>query len=183
MVITTLFCGTSDLLSAVYMSQWIIRLPPQSVSLSGKQSRLMIRKRCVVCLKSPRKHVDLLHCTLGGTPCSHWQFYVDYIMNDILGMICNAHLALADEFGPSHPDCIQLAALASQAVDFSKTGIPVDRDFVRPDAYPDFMGKEVVYILFHHFFDSSSEVSTCRKKWLQFPRATRCWQYDFGLLV
>jgi len=88
---------------------------------------------------------------LGGTNCSLEQFWLDYIMNDLLGMIWNAHMALADEFSPSHPECIQLASLASQAVDFSKTGIPVERDFTRPSAYPDFMGKEVIHVLFCRF--------------------------------
>lgn len=54
-------------------------------------------------------------------------FFVNFMENDKLGMICVNHLQLADEHtaGTLHPDCIKLAEMASTAVDFSKTGIPV----------------------------------------------------------
>lgn len=54
-------------------------------------------------------------------------FFVHFMENDCLGQICNKHMQIADQ----HPDgtfstpCIQLANMASTAVDFSKTGIPV----------------------------------------------------------
>lgn len=71
------------------------------------------------------------------------KFFVDHILNNILGIVCNAHMALADESpdGPYDPACLVLAAKASQAVDFSKTGVPVERDFPRAESYPDYMGK------------------------------------------
>ena len=50
-------------------------------------------------------------------------------------------MALADKHGPYHDDCLKLAALASQAVDFVKTGVPVSHnDTPKVDEYPDFMG-------------------------------------------
>ena len=62
--------------------------------------------------------------------------------NDVLGRICNTHLALADCFGPSDYACRELAELASQAVDFTKTGVKVDMSSVaKATEYPDFMGK------------------------------------------
>lgn len=63
--------------------------------------------------------------------------------NDKLGMISLQHLQLADQkpMGTLDPGCIKLAALASTAVDYSKTGIPADmQDAPRPAKFkPDFM--------------------------------------------
>ncbi|KAI0790029.1 RNA dependent RNA polymerase-domain-containing protein [Abortiporus biennis] len=68
--------------------------------------------------------------------------FVDFIMNDMLGRICNAHMALADKSSPADTDCVTLARLASQAVDFSKNGVPVDPQQIPfVVEYPDFMGK------------------------------------------
>jgi hypothetical protein len=55
-------------------------------------------------------------------------FFIDFMRTDILGMIATRHVILADYHpeGTTHRDCIELAELHSTAVDFSKTGIPVD---------------------------------------------------------
>lgn len=68
---------------------------------------------------------------------------MDFIKNDVLGRVCNTHLALADQFGPQDQECIDLAVLASKAVDFGKTGVPVLKDELPHgvEEYPDFMGK------------------------------------------
>ena len=72
------------------------------------------------------------------------EYFVNYIVNDSLGIIANAHTVFADrEHGKamSHP-CIELAKLFSIAVDFPKTGFPA---VIPPDLYvkeyPDFMEK------------------------------------------
>jgi hypothetical protein len=54
-------------------------------------------------------------------------FFVDFMETDQLGRICNVHKMLADqsEEGVNDERCIKLAGMASTAVDFSKTGIPV----------------------------------------------------------
>ena len=65
-------------------------------------------------------------------------------MNDVLGRVCNTHMAFADHpsYGPRSEQCLRLARLASNAVDFPKSGVPVDsRDIPRVPEYPDFMGK------------------------------------------
>ncbi|RUS27038.1 RNA dependent RNA polymerase-domain-containing protein [Jimgerdemannia flammicorona] len=71
-------------------------------------------------------------------------FFVQYIKNDNLGMIANAHLALADQspLGALEGHCLRLAGLHSVAVDFPKTGIPAifERE-CRATAFPDFMEK------------------------------------------
>ena len=54
-------------------------------------------------------------------------FFVEFMETDQLGQICNRHLQIADQKlrGVFDDDCINLADMASQAVDFSKTGIAV----------------------------------------------------------
>ncbi|OVA03721.1 RNA recognition motif domain [Macleaya cordata] len=73
------------------------------------------------------------------------KFFVDYMINDTLGMISTAHLVHADcepEKARSSK-CRQLATLHSMAVDFAKTGAPAEMPRVlRPKEYPDFMERE-----------------------------------------
>ncbi|KAL9594745.1 MAG: hypothetical protein Q9219_006857 [cf. Caloplaca sp. 3 TL-2023] len=68
-------------------------------------------------------------------------FFVQFMENDQLGRLSTLHQTLADQklLGVFDPDCILLAEMCSTAVDFSKTGIPVDlsktpkSSRVRPD--------------------------------------------------
>ena len=58
-------------------------------------------------------------------------FFIDFMQNDQLGRIATLHQVLADgEQGTRSPSCLELAALHSTAVDFSKTGIPVGQIMV-----------------------------------------------------
>ncbi|KAL1413347.1 hypothetical protein Q8F55_001106 [Vanrija albida] len=72
--------------------------------------------------------------------------FVQYILNDVLGQVDNAHLAQADINDPSHPTCLDLAEIHSTAVDFAKTGkaalLPKEYS---PERWPDFMGKPKSY--------------------------------------
>jgi len=54
-------------------------------------------------------------------------FFIEFMKSDQLGRISNLHVIMADRKpeGTCDPDCIKLAELASIAVDFSKSGIPV----------------------------------------------------------
>jgi hypothetical protein len=54
-------------------------------------------------------------------------FFIQFMETDQLGRISTLHQILADKHasGTFHPECIKLAEMASTAVDFSKTGIPV----------------------------------------------------------
>ncbi|GES78777.1 RNA-dependent RNA polymerase 6-like [Rhizophagus clarus] len=72
------------------------------------------------------------------------EFFKDFMLNDKLGQISNLHVALADrrEEGVNYIGCKMLAALASKAVDFCKTGIPVTETLPSIDEYPDFMEKD-----------------------------------------
>ena len=72
------------------------------------------------------------------------EFFLDYMQNDILGPICNSHLAIADrsDQGALDPRCKDLAKLQSIAVDYPKTGHPAKMEPEHhPPTYPDFMKK------------------------------------------
>jgi len=68
-------------------------------------------------------------------------FFIEYMNMDRLGQISNKHKIRADKSaGTNDPECLLLAKLASDAVDFSKSGIPADMsriprgvDHIRPD--------------------------------------------------
>ncbi|KAM5343104.1 hypothetical protein ACJ41O_014070 [Fusarium nematophilum] len=70
-------------------------------------------------------------------------FFINFMRTDILGVIAMRHVVLADynEYGTRHSTCVSLAEMHSTAVDFSKTGIPVDiKQLPKPPPYrPDFL--------------------------------------------
>ncbi|KAH0536953.1 hypothetical protein FGG08_006218 [Glutinoglossum americanum] len=67
---------------------------------------------------------------LGETVQRHHMtdFFIQFMENDQLGRIATLHQTLADQRmeGTLNPDCLTLASMHSDAVDFSKSGIPVD---------------------------------------------------------
>uniref|UniRef100_A0A0E0CR57 RNA-dependent RNA polymerase n=1 Tax=Oryza meridionalis TaxID=40149 RepID=A0A0E0CR57_9ORYZ len=71
-------------------------------------------------------------------------YFTNYIVNESLGMIANAHVVFADkeDLKAESLPCIELAKLFSIAVDFPKTGVPA---LIPPELhvkeYPDFMEK------------------------------------------
>ncbi|KAJ7954353.1 RNA-dependent RNA polymerase [Quillaja saponaria] len=72
------------------------------------------------------------------------EYFANYIVNDSLGIISNAHTAFADkEYEKAmSSQCIELSKLFSVAVDFPKTGIPaVTPPHLYVKEYPDFMEK------------------------------------------
>uniref|UniRef100_A0A1D1ZGP2 RNA-dependent RNA polymerase n=2 Tax=Anthurium amnicola TaxID=1678845 RepID=A0A1D1ZGP2_9ARAE len=72
-------------------------------------------------------------------------FFTKNMVNESLGVICNAHVVHADcsEHGAMDDICLRLAELAALAVDFPKTGkiVSMPHD-LKPKLYPDFMGKD-----------------------------------------
>ncbi|CAL2030215.1 unnamed protein product [Caenorhabditis brenneri] len=81
------------------------------------------------------------------------EFYVQYLKLDSVGQISNAHLHNSDQYGLMSTVCMNLAKKNSQAVDFTKSGIPpadMTRDWRRdpitdemvppenPERIPDF---------------------------------------------
>ncbi|KAL5318216.1 hypothetical protein ACEPPN_013275 [Leptodophora sp. 'Broadleaf-Isolate-01'] len=70
-------------------------------------------------------------------------FFVKFMETDQLGRIATTHQVLADQetLGTLDPKCVLLAEMHSTAVDFSKTGVPVDMKRMPKfsPARPDFM--------------------------------------------
>lgn len=70
--------------------------------------------------------------------------FVDHMLNDVLGIVANRHMAIADDRSPFSKECLELAAIYAVAIDAVKTGIPAQlNEQLRPDKWPDFMGKPV----------------------------------------
>ncbi|OMO98990.1 RNA-dependent RNA polymerase, eukaryotic-type [Corchorus capsularis] len=72
------------------------------------------------------------------------EYFTNYIVNDSLGIIANAHTVFADRESTKamSSKCIELAKLFSIAVDFPKTGVPAEiPQELRVKEYPDFMEK------------------------------------------
>ncbi|KAL3986130.1 RNA dependent RNA polymerase family protein [Acanthocheilonema viteae] len=83
------------------------------------------------------------------------RFFVEYIMQDSIGVIANSFLANSDIFGITSDVCKSIAEKHSQSVDFPKTGRPpkpLVKDWSngpdgkimppeRPERWPDFMCK------------------------------------------
>ncbi|THH33039.1 hypothetical protein EUX98_g1143 [Antrodiella citrinella] len=98
---------------------------------------------------------DLLHEPMDYTPVTPFravppitvdhtkQHFLNFMFYDVLGQVSNAHMAHADQSGPRSEKCLRIAALASQAVDLPKSGVPVNvAEIPVVEEYPDFMGKE-----------------------------------------
>lgn len=70
-------------------------------------------------------------------------FFVTYMKNDCLPKIAHAHLAWADQLGVWDNKCLKLAKLHSDAVDYSKSGVPARMErFLQPRYWPHFMEKK-----------------------------------------
>lgn len=56
------------------------------------------------------------------------KFIVEYINSDVMGMLANRHITIADQSkdGVFDERCMRLAELCSKAVDYAKNGVPVD---------------------------------------------------------
>ena len=73
------------------------------------------------------------------------EFFVKALLNDSLGVICNAHVVHADKspLGALDENCLLLSQLAATAVDFPKTGKAATMPHhLRIREFPDFMEKD-----------------------------------------
>ncbi|GMJ03735.1 RNA-dependent RNA polymerase 1 [Hibiscus trionum] len=114
------------------------------------------------------------------------EYFTNYILNDSLGIIANAHRVFADKEPAKamSEQCIQLAKLSSIAVDFPKTGIPAKIPrHLRIHEYPDFMEKpdrltyesqSVIGRLYREVKSIEAEVSTSK----HFTKSVAKCSYD-----
>ncbi|KAL6756022.1 RNA dependent RNA polymerase-domain-containing protein [Haematococcus lacustris] len=66
--------------------------------------------------------------------------FKEFQVNNNLGIIANAWVALADGCGAEAELCLKLSVMHSMAVDYAKTGVPAClRDCALPSQYPHFM--------------------------------------------
>lgn len=100
-----------DLDGDLYNVIWDIEAMPQWTFAPADYPRVSPRP-----LKRPVTRADMA------------DFFIDFMKTDVLGMIAIRHVVVADkeDEGTVHPSCLALAGMHSTAVDFSKTGIPVD---------------------------------------------------------
>ncbi|KAH6648723.1 RNA dependent RNA polymerase-domain-containing protein [Truncatella angustata] len=71
------------------------------------------------------------------------RFFVEYLKNDSLSSIALAHVAWADKASVKSPECLELAKLHSNAVDYVKTGQPAHMGrALRPRSWPHFMERD-----------------------------------------
>lgn len=116
------------------------------------------------------------------------EVFANFMKSDQLGRIANAHLACAEQQLLSgctrHDTCARLVQLHSTAVDFAKTGVPVDPDelntLVCGLRYPDYMGKPK-----GDSFASTSAVGSIWRHARELPQAyrERIWGMDGALLL
>ncbi|XP_062113342.1 probable RNA-dependent RNA polymerase 1 [Humulus lupulus] len=120
-------CSGSDLDGDIYFVCWDHELiPPQQFQAMDYTSAQPIHLDHDVTMKEVR------------------EYFTDYIVNDSLGIIANAHTVFADKEPKKAKSnqCIELAKLFSIAVDFPKTGVPAKiPSRLRAKEYPDFMEK------------------------------------------
>ncbi|CDW99284.1 hypothetical protein [Sporisorium scitamineum] len=98
-------------------------------------------------IESPAQYKNVPPRSLAG-PCTFTDladFFVDYVINDQVGLVSHFHLQISDksDLHSLDPDCIKLAQLHAKAVDYRKTGQAVHRKDVPMPAFnsprPDFL--------------------------------------------
>ncbi|KAJ7958770.1 RNA-dependent RNA polymerase [Quillaja saponaria] len=120
----------SDLDGDLYFVTWDENLIPPS------------KKSCMPMQYDP---AETKFMTRKISPQDIIDFFVRNMVNEQLGVICNAHVVHADhsDYGALDEKCIVLAELAATAVDFPKTGKLVTMpSHLKPKLYPDFLGKD-----------------------------------------
>ncbi|GLT96775.1 hypothetical protein SLE2022_143750 [Rubroshorea leprosula] len=116
------------------------------------------------------------------------EYFANYIVNDSLGIIANAHTVFADKErakAMSQP-CIELAKLFSIAVDFPKTGVPAEipsnlyvkeyPDFMEKPDKPTYESRNVIGKLFREVKDLSPPAFSIKSFTQQ--QANRCYDPD-----
>lgn len=112
-------------------------------------------------------------------------FVFDYIEADLVGLIAINHLRFSDLEDPGCAECMELAKLASHAVDFPKSGTPVNfaqlpRFKLKNQPRPDFLAKEGADINSDQYYNSKKLLGQLYrrvpvKKWMP-----QDWNEDYS---
>ncbi|KAG1865515.1 RdRP-domain-containing protein [Suillus subalutaceus] len=112
-------------------------------------------------------------------------FVFDYIEADLVGLIAIHHLRFSDLEDPGCAECMELAKLASHAVDFPKSGTPVNftqlpRFKSRNQPRPDFLAKEGADLHSDQYYNSKKLLGQLYrrvpvKKWIP-----QDWNEDYS---
>ena len=98
------------------------------------------------------------------------EYFTNYMVNDSLGIIANAHTVFADKEPcmAESDSCTELAKLFSIAVDFPKTGVPAEipshlhvkecPDFMEKPEKPNYQSKRVIGKLFRAIKDMAPTI-------------------------
>lgn len=119
------------------------------------------------------------------------EYFTNYIVNDSLGIIANAHTVFADkeEKMALNESCLELARLFSIAVDFPKTGVPAEiPPNLRVKEYPDFMEKpdKTIYEskrIIGKLFREVKDISPSSVSFQSFTEEVARRSYDFDMEV
>ncbi|PON45921.1 RNA-dependent RNA polymerase-type [Parasponia andersonii] len=164
-------CSGSDLDGDMYFVCWDPELiPPQQIEAMDY---------------TPAPTIELDHDV---TMEEVEEYFTDYIVNDTLGIISNAHTVFADKEPKkaNSNQCTELAKLFSVAVDFPKTGVPAKiPPRLRVKVYPDFMekpdkptyeSKRVIGKLFRQVKDEEDHLSSIKSFTKEVAR--KCYDHD-----
>ncbi|XP_043691731.1 RNA-dependent RNA polymerase 6-like [Telopea speciosissima] len=112
---------------------WLLKNHKLCKSSKGSDDSAEVRKLAINSTKA--------YCLL---PEDIIDFFTVNMVNENLGVICNAHVIRADqsEYSALDEKCLELVELAAAAVDFTKTGkLVMMPQVLKPKMYPDFVGK------------------------------------------
>lgn len=123
-------CSGGDLDGDLYYVIWDQDVVPPRLKIPGEKV-----------VEVETKEMASLDCD--NSADAMMQFYCDYVSKNQLGIIANAHLAIADKLGMRHPQSIELARYVAAETDAPKKGFTVGKvdQKLLPTEYPDFMQK------------------------------------------
>lgn len=110
-------------------------------------------------------------------------FVFNFIESDIAGQISIAHLRFSDLKNPSCVECLQLAEHASHAVDFPKTGTPVnlgDLPRLKKQPKPDFLALEGRDLMSDQFYHSPKLLGLLYRRVPVNPWTPREWDRKYS---
>lgn len=156
--------------------------------LDGDDFNLILDPKLLPTHSSEPGEYQALPIKTTPTPCDISDvvdFVFDYIEADLVGLIAIQHLRFSDLEDPGCAECMELAKLASNAVDFPKNGTPINftqlpRFKSKNQPRPDFLAKEGADLNSDQYYNSKKLLGQLYrrvpvKKWI--PQE---WNEDYS---